>query len=235
MAITHQHDITIHHRSDDLAQGIGIDRWKCRTDRHAATVGSYQYRNLFIRQAALGCLAATAARLAVQASLALAALQDIGLVGLDDTGELAGAPALRGKKPVPPAMRGIDGNPAMLGRLANGHAFGKTVAVLQPFLLVVKPRQGCPGCGTEGPAATLALVAPKTAGSAAQDRTRRMATGTLAVFAHRRLDRRQRRRFLRGSREYRFDLKALFPAEQGNPRQPFLKLFVIHDRLLFYS
>ncbi len=48
VTIAHQHDMLIHDRLNDRAQGIGIDRRKHCADGHTAAVSGKQHRHLLI-------------------------------------------------------------------------------------------------------------------------------------------------------------------------------------------
>jgi len=103
------------------------------------------------------------ARLARQLPLALAALQNEGLVRLDDPGKPIRRLAHRRQKAVAPAMRRARRNPAALRRLLDRLAFGKRGSEGKPALLVVQSGQCRAGERTERLPALLAPEAAKTA------------------------------------------------------------------------
>src|SRR4051812_12965887 len=70
--------------------GAGRDRREHRRQRGAGAVGGDQDRHLLARQSPLGGLAAAVARRAIELAVALAAVQQVGLVGLDDAAQGGG-------------------------------------------------------------------------------------------------------------------------------------------------
>ena len=128
-------------RLQHLLHAVRVERRQGMAEGLAATVGGDQDRHLLAREAAFAGLAAAPARLAVQLPLPLAALQNEGLVSLDDPGKPVRRLANRSKKAVAPAMRRARRNPAALGGLLDRLALGKRGTKGQPTLLVVQPGQ----------------------------------------------------------------------------------------------
>src|SRR5512147_2172086 len=115
-AIGDQEGVLAEHRGEDVFDGVGVDRRQDGADRGAGTVGGHQDRHLLAGQAAPGGFAAALAGLALRllgielprggifpGARSLAALQDIGLVSLDDSAQRGRIGVDRPQKAMPPA------------------------------------------------------------------------------------------------------------------------------------
>ena len=168
------------------------------------------------------------ARLAIQLPLPLPALENEGLVRLDDPGKPVRRLAHRRQEAVTPAMRRARRNPAALGSLSDRLACAKRGDEGQPALLVVQARQRRARERAECLPAGLAPIAATTACLAARHRPGAGAMRTAPLIIHAQLDRRQRGCALRRVRQHRRDLLALRRRQLINMREPLPKPLVIH-------
>ena len=215
-------------RLQRLLHALCVESGQGLAEGRAGTVGGDQNRHLLARETAFAGLAAAPARLAVQLPLPLPALQNEGLVRLDDPGKPVRRLAHRLQEAVAPAKRRARRNPAALGCLTDRLAFAKRRAEGQPALLVVQPRQRRAGERAECLTAGLAPIAAQTARLAPRHRPGAAAMWTAPLVIHAQLDRRQRGRALRRVRQHRRDLLALRRRQLINMREPVPKPLVIH-------
>jgi acetolactate synthase I/II/III large subunit len=200
-------------------------------ERRAAAIRRDQDRHLLLGEAAFVGDAAPLARLAVELFGPFAAGQHIGLVGLDDALQLDTAGLDRGQKAMPPAERGGVRHAAARGRPLDRVAVAEPRRERRPQLLLAQPGQGRAGQRVEGPAATLAAIAPEPVRATTNDRPLGRAMRAAARLADPRLEQRQDAR--QGRRRGQHP-RRLFPLPSRKPvrlGEPCLKVLVLHHRL----
>ena len=157
------------HRRQDVFDRVGVDRGKDGADRGAGAVGGHQDRHLLTGQAAPGGFAAALAGLALRlfgielprsgifpGTRSLAAFQDIGFVGLDNSAQRGRIGRDRPQKAMPPAEGGAHRDVAPERRLAHRFPLAQRPGEVVPASLVMQVCQRRPRQGVEG------LAAPRT-------------------------------------------------------------------------
>src|SRR5690349_13036957 len=119
-----------------LAETVGSNRGQ----RGAGAVGGDQDRHLLARQPTLGGLAAALAGRPVEPAVSLAAVQQVGLVGLDDAAQRGGGGLERFEEAVAPAECRGQRDVALRGGAPDRGADAERVGELEPTLL--EPQAG---------------------------------------------------------------------------------------------
>lgn len=160
-------------RQDGLQGGADVGArggWQDEVGGGAATVAGDEHRNLLPGGAALAGLAAPAAGLASQPSLPLGRTEEVGLIGLGDTGELPGLDALgHGQEAVAPAEGRALGDVEPIGDMVEGQSIAQGGGMPQPLAALTQTGERGAGQGVEGFEAAPALEPLQPVGRAVLD------------------------------------------------------------------
>ena len=135
------------HRLD----GNGRDCREHGAHRGAGAVGGDQDRHLLARQPALGGLAAAFTRRPIELPVTLAAVQQIGFIGLDDAAQRGGSGVDRLEEAMAPAERRGQRDLTLRGRVPDRVADAERPGEIKPALLEPQPGQRRAGQGVEDP------------------------------------------------------------------------------------
>src|SRR4051812_44058669 len=196
-------------------------------------VGGDQDRHLLARQSPLGGLAAAFARRAIELAVTLAAVQQVGLVGLDDAAQGGGGGLDRLEEAVAPAERRGQRDVTLRGGASDRVADAERPGELEPALLEPQPGQRRAGQGIEALAAGLAAVPAQAIGAAALHRSRRAAMRALPLIPDAGIKGRRHFRFAIPPGQYQVQLLPLLRRQIDNSGEPSAKCGHIHRTLPF--
>src|SRR3954462_12551899 len=135
-----------------------------------------------LRRGPVGAFAAAVARRPVELAVALAAVQQVGLVGLDDAAQGGGGGLDRLEEAVAPAERRGQRDVTLRGGTPDRGADAERPGELEPALLEPQPGQRRAGQGIEALFAGLAAVPAQAIGAAALHRSLRAAMRALPLL-----------------------------------------------------
>jgi len=232
ISVTHQQRIRIKNgRQNRLELSLGdLPLAGDEIEGLSRAIAGDENADLLVGEAALGCSAATFARLASQSAAAFVRLEEISFVRFGNALQMHRTVVLRPREEaMAPTKSCVSVHAEHRGRFAHRQRIEHRLAVSQPFLPFAQPRQRRAGQGTERLLATSAPITLQPAREAVPIQTLRPTVGATPAPAHAGFNQRAASRPVIALCKQRFHLFALPPGQRPQPLDPPFKFMSFHD------